>query len=154
MHKNTIHGWKHNFGSGRTPILLGKPSKKLAEEIVEELHLDPKRMCMVGDRLNTDMLFGKSVGMQTLLVLSGVTTGNEAWSLNDENPCKPDYISSSIASLIIKNEESDHGYEGDFSSKESDVGDFTDGGTSSSSFGTSSGGSNGRHHKRRRKGNK
>jgi phosphoglycolate/pyridoxal phosphate phosphatase family enzyme len=109
-------------GSGTTPINLGKPSKDLAMEIVEMTKIDPSRLCMVGDRLNTDMMFGKSVGMQTLLVLSGVTTSNEAWSLSEDDPSRPDVIASSLANLIVKDsQESDGGYEGDLSS--GDTGD-------------------------------
>lgn len=130
--------------SGRTPLLLGKPSRELAQEIVDVCQLEPSRMCMVGDRLNTDMLFGKSVGMKTMLVLSGVTTSNEAWSLSEDDPSRPDVIASSIAEMLCKDKtDSDGGYEGDLSS-----GDMTDGGGSGSA---GIGGGGGRQHKRRRK---
>jgi phosphoglycolate phosphatase len=133
-------------GSGRVPLLLGKPSRELAQEIVETCRLDASRMCMVGDRLNTDMMFGKTVGMQTMLVLSGVTSSNEAWSLSDDDPARPDVISSSIAELIIKdNRESDGGYEGDLSS-----GDMTgDEGKRRNLVGNSSS-KHGRHKRRKR----
>lgn len=33
---------------------------------------DTSKMCMVGDRLDTDILFGQNAGCKTLLVLSGL----------------------------------------------------------------------------------
>ena len=39
--------------------------------------LDRQKTCMVGDRLDTDIEFGKTGGIQTLLVLSGVTSFKE-----------------------------------------------------------------------------
>ena len=38
--------------------VLGKPSEWLAKHIIETKGLDPSRTCMVGDRLDSDMLFG------------------------------------------------------------------------------------------------
>ncbi|KAI9170422.1 hypothetical protein LWI28_027678 [Acer negundo] len=46
-------------------------------------------MCMVGDRLDTDILFGHNAGCKTLLVLSGVTT--QSTLQDSSNNIQPDY---------------------------------------------------------------
>jgi len=38
---------------------VGKPSALLIDYIVQKHHTVPARMCMVGDRLDTDIAFGK-----------------------------------------------------------------------------------------------
>ena len=56
----------------------------------------------VGDRLDTDILFGKDGGLRTLLVLSGVT--DEETLKSPENTIQPDYYTSKLADLLtIKN---------------------------------------------------
>ena len=40
--------------------------------------LDPATTCMVGDRVDTDMEFGRAAGMHTLFVESGTTTAEAA----------------------------------------------------------------------------
>ena len=54
------------------PPDAGKPSQLLLDIIVQEHKLDRKRTVMVGDRLDTDILFGHGGGLRTLLVMSGV----------------------------------------------------------------------------------
>nr|XP_053648065.1 glycerol-3-phosphate phosphatase-like [Cherax quadricarinatus] len=58
----------------RPPVVMGKPSEKMFSVISDKHQLKPSRTLMIGDRCNTDILFGKNCGLHTLVVLSGVTT--------------------------------------------------------------------------------
>merc|ERR1712113_491381 len=61
--------------TGKEPTLVGKPSALMIDYILQKYNIaDRRRICMVGDRLDTDILFGKDNGLQTCLALSGVTT--------------------------------------------------------------------------------
>jgi NagD protein len=51
---------------------------------------------MIGDRMDTDIVAGLEAGMETILVLSGVTTGDEA----ERFPYRPSRIVDSVADLI------------------------------------------------------
>lgn len=55
----------------RQPIVVGKPSDFMLADIARTFNLDRSKMCMVGDRLDTDIMFGKNGGLATCLVLSG-----------------------------------------------------------------------------------
>jgi 4-nitrophenyl phosphatase len=78
--------------SKRNPIVLGKPHQTMLDCIVDKYHLDRSRTCMVGDRLDTDIEFGKTGGLSTLLVMTGVTTP----SALKESSTKPDFVISSL----------------------------------------------------------
>eukprot|EP00755_Sulcionema_specki_P009769 Sspe_Gene.6499::Locus_2188_Transcript_1_1_Confidence_1.000_Length_890::g.6499::m.6499 len=62
--------------SGRSPdMICGKPHRLLFDIVCSELGVaDPARCIMIGDRLDTDIAFGVSAGIDTVLVLSGYTT--------------------------------------------------------------------------------
>lgn len=63
---------------GREPLALGKPSQAMMDAIEGKFRLDRQRACMVGDRVNTDVLFGIEGKLGgTLAVLTGVTTKEE-----------------------------------------------------------------------------
>lgn len=53
------------------PIIVGKPADFMLKNIADRFDLDREQICMVGDRLDTDILFGKNGGLTTCLVLSG-----------------------------------------------------------------------------------
>ena len=84
--------------TGREPTLVGKPSPLMIDYIVDKYGCDRERICMVGDRLDTDIVFGASNGLQTCLTLSGVTS--EAKLLSPENKVVPDTYVSSIAKFF------------------------------------------------------
>lgn len=55
----------------RDPIVVGKPEEFMLANIAETFKLERHQICMVGDRLDTDILFGQDGGLTTMLVLSG-----------------------------------------------------------------------------------
>ena len=55
-------------------MICGKPYPMMSKLIIEKYGVPADRICMVGDRITTDILFGKNCNMTTLLVLSGDTT--------------------------------------------------------------------------------
>lgn len=87
--------------TGREPTVVGKPSALLIDYIVENYGVSREEVCMVGDRLDTDVLFGRNNGLQSLLVLSGVTTEKKLRS--PDNSILPDYYVDSVAVLNAGN---------------------------------------------------
>ncbi|HET6484156.1 MAG TPA: HAD hydrolase-like protein, partial [Actinoplanes sp.] len=51
---------------------------------------------MIGDRMDTDVLCGLEAGLETILVLTGISTREEA----DRYPFRPSRIVNSVADLI------------------------------------------------------
>jgi 4-nitrophenyl phosphatase/phosphoglycolate phosphatase len=72
----------------------------MIEYLESKYGVDRNRICMVGDRLDTDVLFGTNNGLKTLLVLSGVTS--EEKLLSPENTITPDFYSDDINSFFTE----------------------------------------------------
>lgn len=66
------------------PIYLGKPTPRGLPMLESLTGLRPQDMCMVGDRLYTDVAFGNNSGMTSLLVLTGGTGLEEAQAATGE----------------------------------------------------------------------
>ena len=76
------------------PTVVGKPDGFMLRNIAQRFQLKPEQICMVGDRLDTDIMFGQNGGLTTALVLSGVTT--EEALLAPSNSIHPDLYLSLI----------------------------------------------------------
>merc|ERR550532_998112 len=72
--------------TGKEPNVVGKPAPLMIDYIAQKYGIaDRSRIYMVGDRLDTDIAFGRNNGLKTCLTLSGVTSEPE---LLDEVPRK------------------------------------------------------------------
>jgi phosphoglycolate phosphatase len=80
------------------PTVVGKPSDFMLGNIAEKFNLRRDQICMVGDRLDTDIMFGKNGGLTTALVLSGVTT--EEQLMSKENKIHPDFYMAALPELL------------------------------------------------------
>ncbi|XP_011309344.1 phosphoglycolate phosphatase [Fopius arisanus] len=96
--------------SEREATVMGKPAPYAAIMLQKNFKIDPKRTLMIGDRANTDILFGKRCGFKTLLVLTGVSTIQDIdnWSKSNDPKNKeliPDYYTQTIGDILphIKN---------------------------------------------------
>lgn len=77
------------------PTVAGKPARPLLDETVARV--GGERPLMVGDRLDTDIEGGTAVGVDTLLVLTGVTGLDELVAATPEQ--RPTYVSADLGGL-------------------------------------------------------
>jgi phosphoglycolate/pyridoxal phosphate phosphatase family enzyme len=85
--------------TGRDPIVVGKPSPLIVDYLINKFGFVPSRICMVGDRLDTDILFGLNNGLRTVLTLSGVTTEEKLFC--PQNHIVPHYYVNSVADFVL-----------------------------------------------------
>lgn len=78
------------------PIFAGKPYPYIIELSLERLGLSKEQALVVGDRLETDVAAGQAAGCPTALVLSGVSTKEQAQTWSP----RPDLISPDLATLV------------------------------------------------------
>jgi phosphoglycolate/pyridoxal phosphate phosphatase family enzyme len=81
----------------REPILIGKPSPEAGRLITRHAGMTPAEALMVGDRLETDITMGRRAGLWTCLVLTGISTTEEAAALPPED--RPHWIIPDLAEL-------------------------------------------------------
>ena len=82
--------------TGATAFYVGKPNPLMITEGLNSLNARPSSTVIVGDRMDTDILAGIEAGLDTILVLSGVTTKQDV----ERYPFRPARVVASIADLI------------------------------------------------------
>jgi len=75
-------------------VIVGKPNPPLIEAVEEKTGVSISQMCMVGDRLYTDIALGQA-GVTTILVLTGETKRADLTTA----PHQPDYVMRNLVEL-------------------------------------------------------
>ena len=78
------------------PIVVGKPEPIIVEQSLAILGAQPQETAILGDRLETDILGGYRAGIGTILVLTGISTAEEAARFQ----APPDAIFRDLPELI------------------------------------------------------
>jgi NagD protein len=81
--------------SGRSPFFVGKPNPLMMRTALNYLGVHSEDTVMIGDRMETDILAGVESGMETILVLSGVTHREDL----ARYPYQPTRIVNSVAEI-------------------------------------------------------
>ena len=84
--------------TGHEPYFVGKPNPLMMRSALNTLDAHSETAAMIGDRMDTDIVSGMEAGMETILVLTGVTTAAEA----ERHPYRASRIVDSIADLIAE----------------------------------------------------
>jgi HAD superfamily hydrolase (TIGR01450 family) len=80
----------------RAEAVLGKPGRHTAAELLTRLAVPAGDAAVVGDRLSTDVALSRTLGMTSVLVLSGATAPGDLAS----SPLRPDYVIEGIGQLV------------------------------------------------------
>ena len=79
----------------RIELIAGKPSRHILDAAIARLGVSAARCLMVGDRLATDIAMGHEAGIDTALVLTGVTA-REALAVSR---VQPTHVLASVADV-------------------------------------------------------
>lgn len=83
--------------TGKKPdIIIGKPNPWILELALKLNNLEKQDVLIIGDRLDTDILLGVKSGVDTLLVLTGVSSIDDIERLN----ITPTYVAKDLKSFV------------------------------------------------------
>jgi NagD protein len=79
----------------REPYYVGKPNPLMMRSALNAIDAHSETTAMIGDRMDTDIVSGLEAGLETVLVLTGVSTRESA----ERFPFRPSRILDSVADL-------------------------------------------------------
>ena len=76
-------------------LVVGKPNRLIVDAAAAKMGLAVNQLCMIGDRLYTDIALSQASGITTVLVLSGETKIEDL----EKSPFQPDFIFQNLAGV-------------------------------------------------------
>ena len=83
--------------TGKKPYYIGKPNPLMMRTALKILGIHTSEAAMIGDRMDTDIIAGIESGMDSVLVLSGVTDLDTI----EEYPFRPKYVLNGVGDIAI-----------------------------------------------------
>lgn len=84
------------IATGKKAYYVGKPNPLMMRIALKKLEVQREEAIVVGDRMDTDIRAGLESEIDTLLVLSGITSRHEI----DNFPYRPHYVLNGVIDLI------------------------------------------------------
>ena len=84
------------IATGRKAYYIGKPNPLMMRTGLRMLGVHSEDAVMIGDRMDTDIIAGIETGIETVLVLTGVTRRSDL----NKFPYSPNYVLPGIGSII------------------------------------------------------
>jgi len=81
----------------KNPVIIGKPEKYIVAEALDRIQAKTDECCMIGDRLDTDVLTGLNYGMKSFLVL----TGNTNKEMLEKSHIEPTKVFNNLNELML-----------------------------------------------------
>jgi NagD protein len=85
-----------SHATGHAPYFVGKPNPLMMRSALNAIDAHSETTAMIGDRMDTDIVAGLEAGLETVLVLTGVTTLEAA----ERFPYRASQVVDSVADLI------------------------------------------------------
>jgi 5'-nucleotidase len=86
------------YASGLRAEIIGKPAPGIVQQAMRSLDVSPDETLMVGDGLDLDIVAGRAAGVTTALVLTGLTTADQAHAATGDRT--PDLIFADLNALL------------------------------------------------------
>jgi NagD protein len=82
--------------TGVDPYFVGKPNPLMIRSALNALDAHSESTVMIGDRMDTDIVAGLEAGLETILVLTGISSGADI----ERHPYRPARVVDSVAELV------------------------------------------------------